>query len=69
MSSTGRGGPLGSMLLGFVEYLFIVYWIEAANEGSRVVIAGRGERPEVDVRNRVFMGLRKQPSGVPMELN
>ena len=69
MSSTGRGEPLGSMLLGFVEYLFIVCWIEAARDGLRVVMVGSGESPEVDVRILVFMGLRKQPSGVPMQLN
>ena len=68
VSSTGRGRALVSMLLGFVEYCPIVVEMEAASEGLRVEMVGRGECPEVDVRILVFMGLTKQPSGAPMRL-
>ena len=69
VSSTGRGGPLASMLLGFVEYCAIVVEMEAASEGLRVEMVGRGERPEVDVRILVFMGLTKPPSLDPSVVN
>ncbi len=68
VSSTGRGGPLVLILLGFVEYCLIVLAMEVASEGLRVAMAGSGECPEVDVRILVFMGLTKQPNGAPMQL-
>ena len=68
VSSTGRGGPLVFILLGFVEYCLIVLAMEVASKGLRVAMAGSGECPEVDVRILVFMGLTKQPNGAPMQL-
>jgi hypothetical protein len=40
--------------------------MQVARDGLRRRISGSGERPEVDVRIRVFIGLTKQPKGAPM---
>ncbi len=52
-------------LLGWREYFAMVLDIEAARVGSKWERVGSGKRPEVEVSMRVFIGLTKQPSGVP----
>jgi hypothetical protein len=43
--------------------------MQVARDGLRRWMLGSGERPEVDVRIRVFIGLTKQPKGAPMLAN
>jgi hypothetical protein len=40
--------------------------MQLARDGLRRWMVGSRERPEVDVRIRVFIGLTKQPKGAPM---
>ena len=59
------------MLFGLVEYWEMALVMEVASVGlvwkrSR---SGKGERPEVKVRMRVFIGLTKHPSGAPILAN
>ena len=65
VSSAGMGGAEGLDLLGWREYFAMVLDIEAARVGSKWERVGSGERPEVEVSMRVFIGLTKQPSGLP----
>ncbi len=57
------------MTFGLVEYWEIVSVVEVASIGLRWTRSGIGEWPEVKVRMRVFIGLTKFPSGVPMVAN
>ena len=41
--------------------------MDEASCGSVRLSVGSGERPEVEVRMRVFMGLTKHPRGAPIE--
>ncbi len=52
-----------------VEYWEIVSVMEVASIELRWKRFGIGEWPEVEVRMRVFIGLTKHPSGVPMVAN
>jgi hypothetical protein len=69
VSLAGRGEPRTSMSFGLVEYWEIVSAMEGASVGLRWKRSGIGEWPEVEVRMRVFIGLTKHPSGVPMVAN
>ncbi len=63
MSLTGSGGPVGIVLLGFVEYVLMVCLMLVARVGLVRRIAVRDDVPEVDVIILVFIGLAKSPSG------
>ena len=70
VSSAGRGGPSISKPFGLVEYLEMASEIVVASVvGLMWWRSGIGERPEVEVSIRVFIGFTKQPSGAPKVAN
>jgi hypothetical protein len=56
-------------VIWYGRILEIVSVMEVASVGLRWRRSGIGEWPEVEVRMRVFIGLRKHPSGAPMVAN
>jgi hypothetical protein len=57
------------MPFGLVEYWEIVLVMEVASMEFRWRRSDIGERPEVEIRMRVFIGFTKHPSGAPMVAN
>jgi hypothetical protein len=63
VSLMGIGGPVGVLLLGFVEYVLMVCSMLVVRVGLERQIPVRGDVLEVDVSILVYIGLTKHPSG------